>query len=175
MQLLSPNIKCFSIVSSFNKDCTSDNNRMAHESIKANLRNLNYVFVELKCHYRCPPKIAKLNEEYTLLVPNANLYDIMLLGEKYYQKAVINKDGSTINIMDAEVGRILSSIKYDEGDIKKWVAFYTEYLMHKYCIDSKIEIVSIEKLQVPTRTDSLLSYKNKEGLAATRWVSIYDI
>jgi len=167
------NFKYDGAISAWLQSLADDTNMMAHRQLKANLSNLSYVFTEVKCHYKCSSLSAELNKEYTLLVPDTNLYDIMLLGAKYKQKAIINKDGSTINIMDTDVGRILASIKYDGGDIKYWVMIYAEYIRCKYGMDSKIEIVSLEKLHIPMRTESLLRSKEKEGLAATRWVSLF--
>jgi hypothetical protein len=99
----------------------------------------------------------------------------MLLGIKYNQQAVIHKEKEVVQILDTKVGRVLASLKWDEGDVSKWVMMYSEYLKCKYEAFSELEIVSLEKLLIPTRTDSLLRHKNKQGLAATRWVSVYNI
>jgi hypothetical protein len=171
----SKNLGECSILSSWMDESSIETNRISYAQLKLNLNNLDYIFTELKCQYRCLMDSAEIKEEYTLLVSNSNLYDIILLGAKYKQRAIIHKDGAAINIMDTVVGRILSSYKNDSTNMNFWLSIYAKFLGCKYDLHGEVKIVSLEKLHIPTRTESLLEIKSKEGLAATRWVSIYNI
>lgn len=98
----------FGVVSGWHHEKADDINRLNHEQLRNNLKNLDFGFIELRACIRYVNEDKEhFYEEKLFLVPKAKLYELMLLGVKYQQPAVIYKERVSLNVLDTNVGPII--------------------------------------------------------------------
>lgn len=162
------NLPVWAILSAYKRERTPVLNGLYHEQLKANLRNLECGFIELRCSFLCLEGKEQVLEEKALFIPEANLYDLMMLGIKYKQKAFLYKDKARLELLDTEVGKVLSFFLLDCSNNLKEV--YTTYLEAR--TTTRIIVISLEEHHIPTLADSLKCRSEQRALAETTWIKI---
>ena len=165
----------FGVVSAWHHEKTEDTNRLNHEQLRNNLKNLDFAIIELRARIRYVNNAREQDyEEGLFFFPKANLYELMLLGAKYEQPAVIYKERACLNVLDTEVGRVLSSFPFRaDHNIEDLKSAYIGYVQSRNSQITSILYVAVEKHNVPTRTESLLRLKEKHGIASAEWVELF--
>ena len=165
----------FGIVSAWVHKKTDNVNRLNHEQLRNNLKNLDFGFIELRaCVRYVNEDREQIYEEKLFLIPKANLYELMLLGAKYQQPAVIYKERVSLNVLDTNVGRVLSSFPFRaDHQIEDLKSAYIGYVESRNNQITGILHTALEKLHIPTRTESLLRLKGKQGVATAEWIELF--
>jgi hypothetical protein len=140
----------FGLVSAWHSEKTIEVNLQNHEQLKRNLVNLDFGIIELKSHIRyVNENIESYYEERLFLVPEVNLYELMLLGVKYQQSSVIYREQTTIKVLDTKVGRVLSSFPFSTGNqLNDLKSAYIAYVQSRNNIISGVLDVTLEKIPV---------------------------
>jgi hypothetical protein len=96
LQYINKNNSC-AIISPFIEDLSFDKNLKKLQQLKADVKKLKLGFIILKGFW----KIEESNEqiELSLLIPNISKKDIIKLGEKYNQYAIIYCEKEIINLI----------------------------------------------------------------------------
>jgi hypothetical protein len=159
----------FGIVSAWHQGKLLGANEFSHEQLKTNLRNLGWGFIELRCNFLYLRDTEQAGEEKTLFIPEVNLYDLMMLGIKYEQKAFLYKDKTRFELLNTDIGRVLSSFSFAYSDNLKEA--YSKYLEARST--TEIIVISLEEHRIPTLADSLQSRREQGLLAETTWIKIF--
>jgi hypothetical protein len=140
----------FGLVSAWYSEKAIDINLQNHEQLKRNLVNLDFGIIELNANIiYVNENIESCFEERLFLVPEVNLYELMLLGVKYQQSSVIYKEQNTIKVLDTKVGRILSSFPFGTGNqLNDLKSAYIAYVQSKNNTISNVLNVTLEKIPV---------------------------
>lgn len=157
----------FGIISGWHQEKPFEVNELSHQQLKTNLRNLGYGFIELNCTFQLSNSEGP-GDERTLFIPEVGLYELLLLGIRYGQAAVLFKDKQRFELLDTSVGRVLSSFSIDCSDLE---AAYSKYLQFRTTYD--IIALTFEELYIPTLADSLRKKQAGSGLATTKWVKLF--
>ena len=169
--LLLPVNENFIVLSSFRRELLPETNADNHEQLRFNLANLGHNVIELRASYKITPKNAAQTEKL-VFIRNGQLYDGLLLGKKYNQPALLYKTSDKISVLDTNIGRELWTYSFcnsvTAGDFR---SAFTEYLSIKYGHQILSEVV-VKKLHIPTKLESLLRLKNKQGLAQAEWIEL---
>lgn len=165
----------FCIVSAWHQGKTQDTNRMAHEQLKANVKNLDSGFVELRCTFVYTKNgREQTSEEKTLFVTSPNLHDMLLLGSRNSQVSILYRDKTRFELLETKVGRVLSPFAFNENNlVEDFTIAYAAYILSRNNDIEELRSLSIEKLHIPTQLDSLLRLKDKEGLAEAEWRKLF--
>lgn len=161
----------FMILSSFEKVLLPETNERNYEQLRFNLVNLGCKVIEFRVSYgEVSERVAKTENLY--FITNGQLYDALLLGKKYNQAAILYNAGHKMSVSDTEVGREMWTCNFYNsltcGDFKIALA---KYLSIKNGQEN-LWAITIEKLHIPTKLESLLRLKNKQGLAQAEWVKL---
>lgn len=165
----------FCIVSAWHQGKTPDSNRIAHEQLKANVKNLDSGFVELRCIFVFTKNgKEQTSEEKSLFVTAPNLHDMLLLGSKNLQVSILYRDKTRFELLDTNVGRVLSPFALSENNlVEDFTIAYAAYILSRNKDIEELKSLSIEKLHIPTQLDSLFRLKDKEGLAEAEWRKLF--
>lgn len=151
-----PLVNNFGLVSAWHSKRTIDINTQNHEQLKLNLVNLDFGIIELNSNIiYVNENIESYYEERLFLVPEVNLYELMLLGVKYQQSSVIYREQTTIKALDTKVGRVISSLPFSTNNkLNDLKSVYIAYVQSRNNNISFVKDVTLEKLQVYSTTDS---------------------
>jgi len=86
----------FGIVSAFLDSKTYKDNLRDHSKLKKDIRDLGYGFIELESYWE---ENGVQTEEKSLFIPNISQKDLVSLGEKYDQYAVLYGDDGAIKLI----------------------------------------------------------------------------
>ena len=164
-------LEIFVILSAWQQEASADTNKIAHEQLKAGVTNLGCTYTEVQVHFSNQSS-EELQSEKALLVPGSNLYDMMLLAKKYGQTSIISRSAGTIDVLDTDVGRILSSFKIKTLRFADVISAYTQYLQSRHPNQTDIAINSFQVRHIPTRSESLLRLKDRESLSSAVWIDL---
>ncbi|MBL0309216.1 MAG: hypothetical protein IPP77_05930 [Bacteroidetes bacterium] len=165
----------FCVVSAWRGEQSDEVNGTQHEDLRIRLKDLHLSIIELRCTYfylnHGQPMGA---EEKSFFVPKADLYEIMLIAEKYQQTSILYKREGRIEIVQVKVGRVLHTIPLrEEYQTENFRTAYIHYVLSRNQNVGEITDINIAKLHLPTRLESLLRLKNKEDLSATEWMELF--
>lgn len=162
----------FGIISPWHQGKQLGVNELSHKQLKINLRNLDYGFIELRSEFvYMDDEAEKIGEEKFLFIPKVNLYDLTRLGNKYEQESILYKDKVRFELLDTDVGRVLSAFPmvFTKDELR---TMYSEYFMSRNRNVSRLVKFSLEELRIPTLMESLHHLKIGAGLSETEWVKI---
>jgi hypothetical protein len=137
----------FCIVSAWHQNKTPDSNRIAHEHLKSCATNLDLTFVELRCTFDFNKNgNVHTSEEKSLFILLPNLNDMLLLGNKNSQVSILYRDQQRFDLMDTNVGRVLSSFTWSEKhSIEDVTAAYTAYIFSRNKDLEQLRNLSLER------------------------------
>jgi len=156
--------KGFGIVSAYESDSSKKENNEKQDQLKKDVREMGYGYKELKGRWRTG-KENDVSFEYALFIPNASKEDLIKLGKKNKQYAVIYTEGESI-ILD-KLGHEPNEVftKLETGLKDSWIS-WSEFRRHKFTFSS----VEWEMPVPPVATNffsamSLQSYTNDKGIS----------
>ena len=156
--------KGFGIVSAFEGDSNRKENMAKQDKLKKDVREMGYGYKELKGRWRTG-KDDDVQFEYALFIPSASKADMIELGKRYKQYAVIYTEGDSI-ILD-KLGNEANEVftKLETGLKDSWIS-WSEFKRHKF----KFSSVEWDMPVPPVATNffsamSLQSYANDKGIS----------
>ena len=155
--------KGFGIVSAYESGSSKKENNEKQEQLKKDVREMGYGYKELKGRWRTG-KDDDVQFEYALFIPSASKADLIKLGKKNNQYAVIYTEGDSI-ILDKlgnEANEVFTQLETGLKD--SWIS-WSEFKRHKF----KFSSVEWEMPVPPVATNffsamSLQSYSNDKGV-----------
>jgi hypothetical protein len=140
----------FGLVSVWHSEKTIEVNLQRNKQLGGNILNLDFGIIELKSHIRyVNENIERCYEERLFLVPEVNLFELMLLGVKYQQSSVIYREQTTIKVLDTKVGRVLSSFPFRTANqLNDLKSAYIAYVQSRNNNISCVKEVVLEKIYV---------------------------
>jgi hypothetical protein len=150
-----PLLNNFGLVSAWHSKKTIEINLQNQEQLKRSLLNIDFNIIELKSQIRfVNESIKSYYEESLFLVPEVNLYELMLLGVKYQQSSVIYIEQTTIKVLDTKVGRVISSFPFSIGNqLNDLKSAYIAYVKSRNNIISGVMDVTLEKFPDSSKPD----------------------
>ena len=160
----------FSIVSAWHDNKTVDSNRIAHRQLEDNFKNLGYWYTETSYTYS---QGEEEKEGRAFIVKNSNLHEMMFLGLKYEQTTLIYHDKDRFEVLDTKVGRVYFQINAQINLVSDLQKVFINYLFSRNSNAEEIKSVSLDVRHIPSGLEALEHLRDKQGLPAARWVTLF--
>lgn len=174
----------FAVISPYRGSNTPDENKKLMSKLKSDIRGLGLGFIEQKSGYTYTNPATGEDgtvDEMSLFIPKITYAQAKKLGIEYKQETIIFKDSERFVLIDPQKGSVELKFKmsddnttFDPSVLKyafSQLVKANQNSAKKYAFNVD-ENFNVFELVPPTRTESYMALKSKQGLVKAKWVKI---